>query len=167
MKSLPLSLAMLLVAAMVAPVHAQGPAIVPPAETQAPAVLPPAAAQSLAMVPDKTFFYGESVIVAVASDGHKIWAYSVETGKWKGRLLPATEMPIQPVLRGPTVTLQVRDRVLAFSALTGSWDDVKVPVGLMVDIRHLRDDLAMFEVGASVYAYSAKAGKWDELEEHD
>jgi outer membrane protein assembly factor BamB len=112
-----------------------------------------------------------SIIAVQPRDSRKIFAYSTETGAWKGYALPEG-VEASPILSssqgGGLLALLMKGKsipqVAAFDPSSGSWyaQDLSEPAqGKTQPI--VAGNLAAYGLGRHVYAFSSDARRWDVL----
>ncbi len=108
-----------------------------------------------------------SIISVQPRDSRKVFAYSTETGAWKGYSLPEG-VEASPIISGSLLALLMKgeaiNQVAAFDPSSGAWyaQDLKEPAkGKTQPI--VAGNLAAYGLGRHVYAFSSDARRWDVL----
>lgn len=106
------------------------------------------------------------IIAVQPRESRKVFAYSTETGEWKGYELPAgvSAVPIVSTVLALALEGDAIRQVAVFDPITGNWHphDLDEPVqGQAQPV--IAAGLVAYGLGRRVYAYSAEAHRWDTL----
>ncbi|QDV25722.1 coiled-coil domain-containing protein [Aureliella helgolandensis] len=117
-------------------------------------------------IPGKKWVTSDSVIIAIADDGSRIFCYCEKHPHWvEQRLEPLADAEIVPVVDGHSAAVMYGNYCFAYSTSQGAWDTLELPTNEVAVPNVSDDSVVVHSAAKGDFVFKNSWGRWFSGEE--